>query len=71
LAKPIPTLQQLIKIDMKDMSQCVAVSLFDTRVPKLLSEASGYAIVKPNESYFDRVKTTKRMGGTPQVLEID
>jgi hypothetical protein len=43
-AKTITTLQQLIKIDMKDMSQGVA-------------EAAGYTVVKTDESFFDKVKT--------------
>jgi hypothetical protein len=49
-AKTVPTLQQLAKIDMKDLSQGVAVSSFDHQVPKLLSEFTGYVAVNKDES---------------------
>jgi hypothetical protein len=56
-AKTIPTLQLLVKIEMKDMSQGVAVSSFDQQLPKLLSEAPTYGVIKHDESYFDRIKS--------------
>jgi hypothetical protein len=49
-AKTIPTLQLLVKIEMKDMSQGVAVSSFDQQLPKLLSDAPSYSVIKPDES---------------------
>jgi hypothetical protein len=58
-AKTVPTLQQLIKIDMTDMSQGIAVSSFDQRIPTLLSENATYSVVKVDDSYFDRVKSFK------------
>jgi hypothetical protein len=59
MAKTIPTLQQLAKIEMKDLSQGVAVSSFDHQVPKLLYDCTGYVVVKTDESYFNQVKTFK------------
>jgi hypothetical protein len=61
-AKTVPTLQQLAKIDMKDLSQGVDVSAFDHQVPKLLSEFTGYVAVNKDESYFNQVKTHKEWG---------
>jgi hypothetical protein len=57
--KTVPTLQQLIKIDMTDMSQGVAVSSFDQRLPKLLCDATNYHVVKTDESHFNKVKSFK------------
>jgi hypothetical protein len=56
-AKTIPTLQLLVKIEMNDMLQGVAVSSFDQQLPKLLSEAPSYGVIKQDQSYFDRIKT--------------
>jgi hypothetical protein len=58
-AKTVCTLQQLKKIDMRDMSQEVTVSSFDHRLPKLLTDAPGYQAVKEDESYFEKIKTYK------------
>jgi hypothetical protein len=58
-AKTVPTLQQLRKIDMKDMSQGVAVSSFDHRLPKLLTDSHGYVAMNEDESYFEKIKTYK------------
>jgi hypothetical protein len=58
-AMTVTTLQQLAKIQMRDMSQGVAVSSFDQRIPKLLSDSSSYVVVKTEESYFNRIKTYK------------
>jgi hypothetical protein len=58
-AKTIPTLQLLYKIEMKDMSQGVAVSSFDQQLPKLLCEAQTYGVIKHDESYFDKIKSYK------------
>jgi hypothetical protein len=58
-AKTIPTRQQLAKIDMKDLSQGVAVSSFDHQVPKLLYDCTGYVVVGKDESHFNQVKTFK------------
>jgi hypothetical protein len=57
-AKTISTLQQLVKIDMKDMSQGIAVSSFDHRYPSLLVNESGYNVVQAGESHF-KVKSFK------------
>jgi hypothetical protein len=56
-AKTITILQQLVKIDMKDMSPGVAVSSFDNRLPKRLTEAAGCMAVKTDESFFEIVKS--------------
>jgi hypothetical protein len=58
-AKTIPTLQQLAKIDMKDLLQGVAVSSFDHQVPKLLYDVTGYVVIKTDKSFFNQVKTCK------------
>jgi hypothetical protein len=55
-AKTVPTLQQL---DMKDMSQGIAVSSFDHQIPKLLTNETGYSVVKMDESYFDQIRSYK------------
>jgi hypothetical protein len=39
-AKTIPTLQQLAKIEMKDLSQGVAVSSFNHQIPNLLCDCT-------------------------------
>jgi hypothetical protein len=44
-AKTISTLQQLVKIDVKDMSQGIAVSSFDHCLPSLLIDVTGYTVV--------------------------
>jgi hypothetical protein len=48
--KTIPTLQQLAKIEMKDLSQGVAVSSFDQQLPKILSDVTGYVVVLTKSS---------------------
>jgi hypothetical protein len=58
-AKTILTLQQLANIEMKDLSQGVAGSLFDQQLPKILSDVTGYVVVQKEESYFNQVKTHK------------
>jgi hypothetical protein len=58
-ATTIPMLQQLVKIDMKDMSQGIAVSSFDHRLPRLLVDETGYTVISTDQSYFDKVKTYK------------
>jgi hypothetical protein len=58
-AKSIPTLQQLAKIEMKDLSQGVVVSLFDQQPPKILSDVTGYIVVQKDESHFNQLKTYK------------
>jgi hypothetical protein len=58
-AKTIPTLQQLAKIEMKDLSQGIAVSSFDSQHPKLLLDFTGYVVVTKDESYFNQVKSYK------------
>jgi hypothetical protein len=58
-AKTVPTLQQLAKIEMRDMSQGIAVSLFAPRIPKLLTDETGYSVVRTDESYFDQIKSYK------------
>jgi hypothetical protein len=57
LAKTILMLQQLVKIEMKDMSQGIAVSSFDHRLPSLLIDETGYKY--PDESHFNKVKNYK------------
>jgi hypothetical protein len=57
--KTVPTLQQLKKIDMTDMSQGIAVSSFDQWIPKLLCEGTSYSVVQMDESYFDCIKSYK------------
>jgi hypothetical protein len=57
--KTIPILQQLAKLDMKDLSQGVAVSSFNHQVPKLLTEFTGYVSVNKDESYFNQMKAHK------------
>jgi hypothetical protein len=58
-AKTITTLQQLAKIEMKDLSQGVAVSSFDTQLPKLRSDVTGYVAVKTDKSYLNQIQTHK------------
>jgi hypothetical protein len=58
-AKTIPTLQQLAKIEMKDLSQGIVVSSFDSQHPKLLLDFTGYVVVTKDESYFNQVKSYK------------
>jgi peptidoglycan hydrolase-like amidase len=58
-AKTIPTLQQLAKIKMKDLSNGVAVSSFDHQIPELLYDCTGYMVVKTDESYCNQVQTYK------------
>jgi predicted Zn-dependent protease with MMP-like domain len=58
-AKTIPTLQQLAKTEMKDLSQGVAVSSFDQQLPKILSDVTGYVVVQKDESHFNQVKNHK------------
>jgi hypothetical protein len=58
-AKTLPTLQLLWKIDMTDLSQGVAVSSLDYRIPKLLSYNVGYTAVDTDVSSFDKIKTYK------------
>jgi hypothetical protein len=41
------------------MSQGIAISSFDQRIPKLLSDNSTYSVVKVDDSYFDKVKSFK------------
>jgi hypothetical protein len=53
----ISTVQILVKIEMKDMSQGVAVSSFDQQMPKLLCDAPSYGAIKQDESYFDKIKS--------------
>jgi hypothetical protein len=57
--KAVPTLQQLKKIDMTDMSQGIAVSSFYQPISKLLCDGTGYSVVQVDESYFDRMKSYK------------
>jgi hypothetical protein len=58
-AKTVPTLQQLAKIDMKEMSQGIAVSSFDHHIPPLLTDETGDSVIKTDKSYSDLIKSYK------------